>query len=112
MVLKLRDVYLTGFLNEMLLLFFFLFRASALSSAVSTLSNTGMSFSRMDEKEKQQALEEEQARLQALKVLCVCIYNIPFKFIFQDVFHWIRVKNGIGLKCPMVGGLISVAKLL
>uniref|UniRef100_A0A8B9EHC7 Phosphatidylinositol-binding clathrin assembly protein n=1 Tax=Anser cygnoides TaxID=8845 RepID=A0A8B9EHC7_ANSCY len=42
-------------------------RASALSSAVSTLSNTGMSFSRMDEKEKQQALEEEQARLQALK---------------------------------------------
>ncbi|KAF1473516.1 Phosphatidylinositol-binding clathrin assembly protein, partial [Pygoscelis antarcticus] len=42
-------------------------RASALSSAVSTLANTGMSFSRMDEKEKQQALEEEQARLQALK---------------------------------------------
>ncbi|KFZ60716.1 Phosphatidylinositol-binding clathrin assembly protein, partial [Antrostomus carolinensis] len=42
-------------------------RAHALSSAVSTLANTGMSFSRMDEKEKQQALEEEQARLQALK---------------------------------------------
>ncbi|XP_051553756.1 phosphatidylinositol-binding clathrin assembly protein-like isoform X1 [Myxocyprinus asiaticus] len=42
-------------------------RASTLSNAVSTLSNTGMSFSRMDEKEKQQALEEEQARLQALK---------------------------------------------
>ncbi|NXO19735.1 PICAL protein, partial [Cisticola juncidis] len=42
-------------------------RASALSSAVSTLANTGMSFSRMDEKEKQQALEEEQVRLQALK---------------------------------------------
>ncbi|XP_028462000.1 phosphatidylinositol-binding clathrin assembly protein isoform X3 [Perca flavescens] len=42
-------------------------RASTLSSAVSTLSSTGMSFSRMDEKEKQQALEEEQARLQALK---------------------------------------------
>ncbi|XP_010211011.1 PREDICTED: phosphatidylinositol-binding clathrin assembly protein-like isoform X3 [Tinamus guttatus] len=42
-------------------------RASALSSAVSTLASTGMSFSRMDEKEKQQALEEEQARLQALK---------------------------------------------
>ncbi|NWX24142.1 PICAL protein, partial [Aegotheles bennettii] len=42
-------------------------RARALSSAVSTLANTGMSFSRMDEKEKQQALEEEQARLQALK---------------------------------------------
>ncbi|XP_036378892.1 phosphatidylinositol-binding clathrin assembly protein-like isoform X2 [Megalops cyprinoides] len=42
-------------------------RASTLSSAVSSLSNTGMSFSRVDEKEKQQALEEEQARLQSLK---------------------------------------------
>ncbi|CAL8241396.1 unnamed protein product [Merluccius merluccius] len=42
-------------------------RASTLSSAVSSLSTTGMSFSRMDEKEKQQALEEEQARLQSLK---------------------------------------------
>uniref|UniRef100_A0A1A8AXG4 AP180 N-terminal homology (ANTH) domain-containing protein n=2 Tax=Nothobranchius TaxID=28779 RepID=A0A1A8AXG4_NOTFU len=42
-------------------------RASTLSSAVSSLSSTGMSFSRMDEKEKQQALEEEQARLHALK---------------------------------------------
>ncbi|KAI4876623.1 hypothetical protein NFI96_020550 [Prochilodus magdalenae] len=42
-------------------------RATTLSSAVSSLSNTGMSFSRVDEKEKQQALEEEQARLQALK---------------------------------------------
>ncbi|XP_072192046.1 phosphatidylinositol-binding clathrin assembly protein-like isoform X4 [Excalfactoria chinensis] len=42
-------------------------RANALSCAVSTLANTGMSLSRMDEKEKQQALEEEQARLQALK---------------------------------------------
>ncbi|KAK2860291.1 hypothetical protein Q7C36_004457 [Tachysurus vachellii] len=40
---------------------------SADSSAVSSLSNTGMSFTRVDEKEKQQALEEEQARLQALK---------------------------------------------
>ncbi|XP_069468740.1 phosphatidylinositol-binding clathrin assembly protein-like isoform X1 [Ambystoma mexicanum] len=44
-------------------------RASTLSSAVSTLANTGMSFTRMDEREKQQALEEEQARLQALKRL-------------------------------------------
>ncbi|XP_036452239.1 phosphatidylinositol-binding clathrin assembly protein isoform X3 [Colossoma macropomum] len=42
-------------------------RATTLSSAVSSLSSTGMSFSRVDEKEKQQALEEEQARLQALK---------------------------------------------
>uniref|UniRef100_A0A3Q3LSU5 Phosphatidylinositol-binding clathrin assembly protein n=1 Tax=Mastacembelus armatus TaxID=205130 RepID=A0A3Q3LSU5_9TELE len=37
------------------------------SLELSSLSSTGMSFSRMDEKEKQQALEEEQARLQALK---------------------------------------------
>ncbi|XP_077334900.1 phosphatidylinositol-binding clathrin assembly protein-like isoform X1 [Lithobates pipiens] len=42
-------------------------RASTLSSAVSSLASTGLSFSRMDEKEKQLALEEEQARLQALK---------------------------------------------
>ncbi|XP_060787372.1 phosphatidylinositol-binding clathrin assembly protein isoform X2 [Neoarius graeffei] len=42
-------------------------RATTLSSAVSSLSNTGMSFTRVDEKEKRQALEEEQARLQALK---------------------------------------------
>nr|XP_014343271.1 PREDICTED: phosphatidylinositol-binding clathrin assembly protein-like [Latimeria chalumnae] len=42
-------------------------RASTLSNAVSTLASTGLSFSKMDEKEKQQALEEEQARLQALK---------------------------------------------
>ncbi|GAA6110745.1 phosphatidylinositol-binding clathrin assembly protein isoform X4, partial [Tachysurus ichikawai] len=48
-------------------------RATTLSSAVSSLSNTGMSFTRVDEKEKQQALEEEQARLQALKVG----YSIP-----------------------------------
>ncbi|XP_061664214.1 LOW QUALITY PROTEIN: phosphatidylinositol-binding clathrin assembly protein-like [Syngnathoides biaculeatus] len=42
-------------------------RASTLSSAVSCLASTDMSFARMDEKEKQLALEEEQARLQALK---------------------------------------------
>ncbi|KAM8952880.1 phosphatidylinositol-binding clathrin assembly protein-like [Pelodytes ibericus] len=42
-------------------------RASTLSSAVSTLATTGLSFSKMDEKERQLALEEEQARLQALK---------------------------------------------
>ncbi|KAK3568040.1 hypothetical protein QTP86_029101 [Hemibagrus guttatus] len=48
-------------------------RATTLSSAVSSLSNTGMSFTRVDEKEKQQALEEEQARLQALKVG----YSVP-----------------------------------
>nr|XP_015207142.1 PREDICTED: phosphatidylinositol-binding clathrin assembly protein-like isoform X9 [Lepisosteus oculatus] len=44
-------------------------RANTLSNAVSSLSSTGMSFSRMDEKEKQQALEEEQARLQSLKLV-------------------------------------------
>ncbi|XP_042184055.1 phosphatidylinositol-binding clathrin assembly protein isoform X4 [Oncorhynchus tshawytscha] len=42
-------------------------RASTLSSAVTSLSSTGMSFSRMDEKERLQALEEEKARLQALE---------------------------------------------
>ncbi|XP_020367500.1 phosphatidylinositol-binding clathrin assembly protein isoform X2 [Rhincodon typus] len=42
-------------------------RATTLSNAVSTLSNTGMSLSKVDEREKQAALEEEQARLQALK---------------------------------------------
>lgn len=44
-------------------------RASTLSSAVSSLATTGLSFSKMDEKERQLALEEEQARLQALKRL-------------------------------------------
>ncbi|XP_062309523.1 phosphatidylinositol binding clathrin assembly protein a isoform X9 [Osmerus eperlanus] len=42
-------------------------RASTLSNAVSSLANTGISFTRVDEREKQAALEEEQARLQALK---------------------------------------------
>ncbi|XP_051973941.1 phosphatidylinositol-binding clathrin assembly protein-like isoform X24 [Xyrauchen texanus] len=42
-------------------------RASTLSNAVSSLANTGISFTRVDEREKQVALEEEQARLRALK---------------------------------------------
>ncbi|XP_016355968.1 phosphatidylinositol-binding clathrin assembly protein-like isoform X8 [Sinocyclocheilus anshuiensis] len=42
-------------------------RASALSNAVSSLANTGISFTKVDEREKQAALEEEQARLKALK---------------------------------------------
>ncbi|XP_045895306.1 phosphatidylinositol binding clathrin assembly protein a isoform X10 [Micropterus dolomieu] len=42
-------------------------RASTLSNAVSSLANTSMSFTRVDEREKQAALEEEQARLKALK---------------------------------------------
>ncbi|XP_063750937.1 phosphatidylinositol-binding clathrin assembly protein-like isoform X15 [Eleginops maclovinus] len=44
-------------------------RASTLSNAVSSLANTGISFSRADEREKQAALDEEQSRLQALKRL-------------------------------------------
>uniref|UniRef100_A0A8C7TEY7 Phosphatidylinositol-binding clathrin assembly protein n=1 Tax=Oncorhynchus mykiss TaxID=8022 RepID=A0A8C7TEY7_ONCMY len=56
-------------------------RASTLSSAVSSLSNTGMSFSRMDEKERQQALEEEQARLQALKSFSVFLQDQRLKEI-------------------------------
>lgn len=43
-------------------------RASTLSNAVSSLANTGISFTRVDEREKQAALEEEQSRLKALKV--------------------------------------------
>ncbi|XP_067307291.1 phosphatidylinositol binding clathrin assembly protein b isoform X11 [Pseudorasbora parva] len=43
-------------------------RASTLSNAVSSLANTGMSFTKVDEREKQAALEEEQARLKALKL--------------------------------------------
>lgn len=35
---------------------------------MSSLANTGMSFTKVDEREKQAALEEEQARLKALKV--------------------------------------------
>ncbi|XP_048036178.1 phosphatidylinositol binding clathrin assembly protein a isoform X9 [Megalobrama amblycephala] len=42
-------------------------RASTLSNAVSSLANTGISFTKVDEREKQAALEEEQARLKALK---------------------------------------------
>uniref|UniRef100_A0AAR2LZU6 Phosphatidylinositol-binding clathrin assembly protein n=1 Tax=Pygocentrus nattereri TaxID=42514 RepID=A0AAR2LZU6_PYGNA len=63
-------------------------RATTLSSAVSSLSSTGMSFTRVDEKEKQQALEEEQARLQALKVKGAFVF-------LQDQ----RLKE-IGLQTP------------
>lgn len=44
------------------------FRATTLSNAVSSLASTGLSLTRVDEREKQAALEEEQARLKALKV--------------------------------------------
>nr|XP_020831315.1 phosphatidylinositol-binding clathrin assembly protein-like isoform X1 [Phascolarctos cinereus] len=43
------------------------YRANNLSSAVSTLTNTGKAFSRVVEKQKKQTLDEDQARLQALK---------------------------------------------
>ncbi|KAG8453066.1 hypothetical protein GDO86_004761 [Hymenochirus boettgeri] len=42
-------------------------RATTLSNAVSSLATTSLSITRVDEREKQAALEEEQARLKALK---------------------------------------------
>ncbi|KAM3837465.1 phosphatidylinositol-binding clathrin assembly protein isoform 1-T1 [Vipera latastei] len=42
-------------------------RATTLSNAVSSLASTGLSLTRVDEREKQAALEEEQARLKVLK---------------------------------------------
>ncbi|XP_037323434.2 phosphatidylinositol binding clathrin assembly protein a isoform X3 [Pungitius pungitius] len=42
-------------------------RASTLSNAVSSLANTGRSFTKVDEREKQAALDEEQSRLRTLK---------------------------------------------
>ncbi|XP_026562590.1 phosphatidylinositol-binding clathrin assembly protein isoform X1 [Pseudonaja textilis] len=42
-------------------------RATTLSNAVSSLASTGLSLTKVDEREKQAALEEEQARLKTLK---------------------------------------------
>uniref|UniRef100_UPI00358F35CE phosphatidylinositol-binding clathrin assembly protein-like isoform X9 n=1 Tax=Myxine glutinosa TaxID=7769 RepID=UPI00358F35CE len=42
-------------------------RSTSLSTAVSALSSTGVSLTRVDEREKRAALDEEQARLEALK---------------------------------------------
>ncbi|XP_068122841.1 phosphatidylinositol-binding clathrin assembly protein isoform X5 [Hyperolius riggenbachi] len=42
-------------------------RATTLSNAVSSLASTGLSLTRVDERERQAALEEEQAQLKALK---------------------------------------------
>lgn len=42
-------------------------RASTLSNAVSSLANTGISFTKVDEREKQAALEEEHTCLKVLK---------------------------------------------
>ncbi|XP_070605696.1 phosphatidylinositol-binding clathrin assembly protein isoform X8 [Erythrolamprus reginae] len=44
-------------------------RATTLSNAVSSLASTGLSLTKVDEREKQAALEEEQSRLKALKRL-------------------------------------------
>ncbi|XP_068122838.1 phosphatidylinositol-binding clathrin assembly protein isoform X2 [Hyperolius riggenbachi] len=44
-------------------------RATTLSNAVSSLASTGLSLTRVDERERQAALEEEQAQLKALKRL-------------------------------------------
>lgn len=44
------------------------FRAITLFDAVSSLANTDLFLTKVDEREKQAALEEEQARLKALKV--------------------------------------------
>lgn len=57
-------------------------RASTLSNAVSSLASTGMSFTKVDEREKQAALEEEQARLKALKV------NAFLKRKMKHYFTW------------------------
>ncbi|KAL6099178.1 picalm [Pungitius sinensis] len=42
-------------------------RASTLSNAVTSLAKTGRSFTKVDEREKQAALDEEQSRLRTLK---------------------------------------------
>jgi len=55
------------------------FRATTLSNAVSSLASTGLSLTKVDEREKQAALEEEQARLKALKV---GIQNFKLKTLF------------------------------
>uniref|UniRef100_A0AAQ6APV5 Phosphatidylinositol-binding clathrin assembly protein n=1 Tax=Amphiprion ocellaris TaxID=80972 RepID=A0AAQ6APV5_AMPOC len=71
-------------------------RASTLSNAVSSLANTGISFTKADEREKQAALEEEQARLKALKVRFSPIDFISFGFRpeQQHPAHTIMTPNG------------------
>lgn len=55
-------------------------RASTLSNAVSSLASTGMSFTKVDEREKQAALEEEQARLKALKVVLLYVKRNSYAY--------------------------------
>lgn len=71
-------------------------RASTLSSAVNSLSSTGISFSRMDEKEKQQALEEEQARLQALKVTSPLFSQTSLKPAADTLFPPLLIEAALG----------------
>nr|XP_033804817.1 phosphatidylinositol-binding clathrin assembly protein isoform X4 [Geotrypetes seraphini] len=53
-------------------------RATTLSNAVSSLASTGLSLTRVDEREKQAALEEEQTRLKALKIFHeTATFDIP-----------------------------------
>uniref|UniRef100_A0A8C3RYF7 Phosphatidylinositol-binding clathrin assembly protein n=1 Tax=Chelydra serpentina TaxID=8475 RepID=A0A8C3RYF7_CHESE len=57
-------------------------RATTLSNAVSSLASTGLSLTKVDEREKQAALEEEQARLKALKLkMLPCIENYLFNTV-------------------------------
>lgn len=70
-------------------------RASTLSNAVSSLASTGMSFTKVDEREKQAALEEEQARLKALKV------NAFLKRKMKHYFTW------HALNLPSVGFFLT-----
>lgn len=62
-------------------------RASTLSSAVSSLANTGISFTKVDEREKQAALEEEQARLKALKVVILLLLQV-FRTEVSLFIYW------------------------
>uniref|UniRef100_A0A665V5V3 Phosphatidylinositol-binding clathrin assembly protein n=1 Tax=Echeneis naucrates TaxID=173247 RepID=A0A665V5V3_ECHNA len=72
-------------------------RASTLSSAVSSLSSTGMSFSRMDEKEKQQALEEEQARLDILIPIRLFLLVLPLVIKYGSALQFFHKYEFV---CP------------
>lgn len=72
-------------------------RASTLSSAVSSLANTGISFTKVDEREKQVALEEEQARLKALKVNILLLSHIfraqVSPVLFADLRCFLHIQS-------------------
>uniref|UniRef100_A0AAQ5XSN8 Phosphatidylinositol-binding clathrin assembly protein n=1 Tax=Amphiprion ocellaris TaxID=80972 RepID=A0AAQ5XSN8_AMPOC len=52
-------------------------RASTLSNAVSSLANTGISFTKADEREKQAALEEEQAPFYLFSAPAIDLFSTP-----------------------------------